>query len=300
MPSSIRTILQHALLIAAPSLIGCGGDRHTTFTISDTWTDGGAVGTVSDHLCLAFCADRCVSNVVDCSAVPTADGGISIDCHSDPIPTAICGRRPAGLARVAARGSALGAHFASAAHLEAASVVAFERLAGELRGHGAPAGLVSRSQRAARDEVRHARSMGQLARRFGAQVPPVRVAAPGARSLADLALENAVEGCVHESFGAAVGAWQAGAARDGRIRRSMAAVAVDEAAHAQLAWDLDAWLQTRLGRAERRRVAAARSDAADAMLHSDPAPELMAQAGLPSAAASQRLHGALSAQLWHA
>jgi hypothetical protein len=306
MTHSLKTLIQRALLIAAPSLLGCSGDEHGTITVPSN--EGPSLSTDANA-----CARLCVTGPLGgcraphfrgCDEIgPTTDGGILLDCNYGPPRDnsgGLCtGRRPAGLACATARGSALGAHFAEVAHLEAASVVAFERLASELRSHGAPAALVARSQRAARDEVRHARAMGQLARRFGAPVPPVRVAAPAARSLADLALENAVEGCVHESFGAAVGAWQARAASDGRIARQMAAVAVDEAAHAELAWDLDAWLQTRLGRAERRRVTAARRDAAAALPHKNPAPALQSLAGLPDAAVSRRLHGALSASLWN-
>ena len=63
------------------------------------------------------------------------------DAHAvDRPPTCISGRRPDGLAkgpRDDAPGS-LAAFFAESAYLEAASVVAFERLAGELAALGAP------------------------------------------------------------------------------------------------------------------------------------------------------------------
>jgi hypothetical protein len=45
------------------------------------------------------------------------------------------------------------------AQLEAASIVAFDRLARELDAHGAPAELVAEARRAKTDEVRHARTL---------------------------------------------------------------------------------------------------------------------------------------------
>src|SRR3989442_1726027 len=51
----------------------------------------------------------------------------------------------------------LGGYFATMASLEAASVGAFRALRTELRAHGAPRALVRAAERAARDEIRHAR-----------------------------------------------------------------------------------------------------------------------------------------------
>lgn len=49
----------------------------------------------------------------------------------------------------------------------------------------------------------------RLAARYGATAPRPRVERAPVRSLEDIAVENAVEGCVRETFGALVGAWQA-------------------------------------------------------------------------------------------
>jgi hypothetical protein len=125
-------------------------------------------------------------------------------------PNCAIGRRPAGLlvAQAPVR-EGLGALFARIARLEAASVPAFERLEEELRAFGAPAALLAGCRRAARDEIRHARTMTALARRHGAEpeVPVLSAIAP--RDLETIARENAVEGCVRETYGALVATHQA-------------------------------------------------------------------------------------------
>jgi hypothetical protein len=83
--------------------------------------------------------------------------------------------------------------------------------------------------------------MRAWARAHRAKPARVAVSAPVQRSLEQLAVENAVEGCVRETYGALLATWQARAAAEPRVRAMMAAVAVDETRHAQLAWDLDAW-----------------------------------------------------------
>src|SRR5207302_2062069 len=139
--------------------------------------------------------------------VDDPQGGVDIDCSICPVGA---GRIPAGLARarMAAVPSLLGSYFASAAHLEAASVHAFRRLRCELAAHRAPARLLRSARRAQRDEVRHARLMARMARRFGGAPVPARVAPIGPRALDEIAIENAVEGCVRETFGALVASFQ--------------------------------------------------------------------------------------------
>jgi hypothetical protein len=142
----------------------------------------------------------------------------------------------------------VGAVLADMAHLEAASVHAFRRLAADLARVGAPRALVRQAQRAARDEVRHARTTTRLARRRGA-MPAVVAIEPrrGAPSLVDLAIENGVEGCVRETFGALAATHQAARATDPAIATAMARIARDETRHAALAWTLARWLAPRIG-----------------------------------------------------
>src|SRR5262249_32306722 len=79
---------------------------------------------------------------------------------------ACVGRAPAGLTSAPRdRGlSEIGDWLSRCAHLEAASVAAFERLAAELTALGAPLDLVEEARRAAGDEIRHAAVIGTLAR----------------------------------------------------------------------------------------------------------------------------------------
>lgn len=64
--------------------------------------------------------------------------------------------------------------------MEAASVHAFERLARELDAHAAPQELIAAARAAVLDEMRHARTAGRLARRFGANARAPEVPALGA------------------------------------------------------------------------------------------------------------------------
>src|SRR5262249_46390008 len=87
------------------------------------------------------------------------------------------GRRPASLVPHLTDDDSLGAYFAECEWLEAASVVAFEELAADLERLGASGGLVSACRGAARDEERHAASMGAMRARFGGRAHPVRLRA---------------------------------------------------------------------------------------------------------------------------
>lgn len=216
---------------------------------------------------------------------------------------ACIGRKPEGLMSCApVRGdSELGDFLARCAHLEAASVDAFRILASELRAHGAPAELIALAERSAQDEMRHAERVGELARAHGGDVIAPRVQPSALRSLEAIALENAVEGCVRETYGAAVGAYQARAANDAGIAAVMDEVARDEAAHASFAWQLAAWLDAQLAPAARARVTLARRQAVLALQHelSAPASEaLHTQAGWPRPRAAHALFDGLAHTLW--
>jgi len=150
--------------------------------------------------------------------------------------------------------------FASYAELEAAAVVAFERMVFELEAHGAPPTLVERARESADDERVHARLMKKLAKKHGAEPTP-RAASHEwpTRSLAEIALENAVEGCARETMGALLALHQAEHAPDRDLRRAMRAIAPDEVRHAELSWQLASWIEPRLSEDDRARVEAARN-----------------------------------------
>ncbi|MFZ6178412.1 ferritin-like domain-containing protein [Nannocystis pusilla] len=220
---------------------------------------------------------------------------------------AVAGRRPEGF-RPAPRteDSALVAYLDEMHHLEAASVPAFERLARELAHHGAPAALVERAEAAARDEVRHAAGFAGLRARVAAtDCTSLALEVPTeVRSLEALARENAVEGCVRETFGALVARYQASVAADEPLRRLFAAIAEDELDHAALAWDVATWLNGQLDEAARARVQAA--EAAElarltvALATTKPDSEVSHLCGVPSPAIATTMFERCKASLWAA
>lgn len=192
------------------------------------------------------------------------------------------GRRPRGLRKTRVAASTMvGAYFARMAHDEAASVLAFDRMLGELHAFDAPAHLKRAAQKARRDEIRHARAMGTWTRRCGASPHDPRVKKPRARSLEAMAIENAVEGCVNETFGAILLAWQAKLAPSATLRRAFGKIARDEAEHAALGWSVARWADSRLDRAARTRVRRARSRAIEALSNFAPALGCERSVGLP-------------------
>jgi len=165
----------------------------------------------------------------------------------------------------------VGRALAHLAALESASIPAFSRLRRELHALGAPRSLLREASRARRDEVRHARAVGALARRHGARLPNQKDAPSEARSIETIALENAVEGCVRETYGALVAVFQGKNARDPEVRGVMRRVAQDEARHAALAWKTHRWLLPRLSTEARLRVEAAMLEATRELRESLPA-----------------------------
>jgi hypothetical protein len=259
-----------------------------------------------------------------CSKICTLDGGGFFDClytqdagcndgavDSMPgqpitITCGICtgiGRRPAGLRR-AERGGAsipLGGYFADVAHLEAASVYAFERMRDELCAHGAPSELVKTAERSIRDELRHARVTTRLARRFGCEPAAAKVRRGRTRSLEAIARENAIEGCVRETFGAMVATWQAANATDASIRSHMRRIAADETRHAALAWSVARWAEGRLDARAQSRIARARRNAIRDLgrnLASNLPAASVSAAGLPNEREARTIFDELSLGLW--
>jgi hypothetical protein len=216
---------------------------------------------------------------------------------------ACVGRVPHNLVPPAARTPAtdLGAYLAACAHLEAAAVHAFDGLSHELRAHGAPAELVGRAERAAREEAEHARVVGLLAERHGGVPAPTELAPSALRGLEDIALDNAVEGCVRETYGALVGVHQSLSAHDPAVRAAMAQIAKDELAHASLAFAVQHWLMGQLDAAARERVRVAQRTAIAqlgwrVLQHRPSAAER--SAGLPPPAIAERMFAELCDQVW--
>jgi hypothetical protein len=219
-------------------------------------------------------------------------GALTVLADQTGSESCVCGRRFDGLADVGSTVRGLGAHLAKMAYLEAASVVAFRRFEEDLRELGAPRALVRRTRRARADEIRHAGAMARLARRAGGVIRRVEVPPRVRRGPVEIAVENAVEGCVRETFGALVATHQAQRARDGEIRAAMVGVAADEVRHAELARDVAAWLEPQLSPRERAHVATARRHAIGELrdaIEVSPSSDVVRLAGVPSVATARIL-----------
>jgi hypothetical protein len=262
--------------------------------------DAGAV-TDGGILSQAECQSLCGGTVVGCWPIERDGRAVAITC-TFPGCNLAAGRRPEGLVASSQAGARdLGAYLAEVAHLEAASVDAFRVLAAELRHHGAPPSLVRAAERAARDEVRHARVTSALARQHGGLLRRPRVEPRPLRSIEEIAIDNAVEGCVRETYGALVAMHQAEAATTARLRSAFARIAEDEVRHAALAWRVAAWLDDKLGADVRTRVRDARRAAAEELAagaRSEPPREWVEGAGLPAARTAATLVEQMTTRLW--
>jgi hypothetical protein len=268
---------------------GCDFFEHLACNLPPgTATEGCAIFLVT---CTQICGQTAgyPCKVSECDDGSFPSGPITVECTTGKIGCADGGRRPAGLVEPRPEAerenvTALGAWLARLAWMEAASVHAFRALRDDLVALGAPASLVRRAERAARDEAVHARVVARLARGHGGKPRRARVVRRRRRSLEALARHNAVEGCVREAFAALVATWQARHAPEAEIAAAMARIAADETRHAALAWAVAGWLGPKLGPASRRDVRAAMDDAVRALrceIASLAAP-LARDAGLPS------------------
>lgn len=172
----------------------------------------------------------------------------------------------------------LAAYWIEVAALEHASVASFARFTLELLALGAPPELVADAQRAAMDEVEHARfawsqASAHAGRAIGPgplrvdDIVPVRALAPMVASLVE-------EGCVGETLGAAEAELIAQAVAVPGLRAGLEKIADDEQRHAALAWRTLRWLVERHGDPVRQAAlgalaAAARTLAADLAAASD-------------------------------
>jgi hypothetical protein len=272
--------------------------------------DGGCAIKPSDcrFVCPSYGAFNCQAADASCVGGRIVEGPISVSC--DFCPGGI-GRRPSNLSVPASRAGvgALAAYFERAAFLEAASVEAFLSLRNELAKFGAPDALVAATRRATADEAVHLRLTARLARRFGGRAPPSARSSRVAHaplSLRELARENAVEGCVRETYGALVASHQARNASDSLVRSTMEIIAEDETRHAALSWAVFRWAADRLGRdaraCEREREEARRNlqHGIEALRREirEPEPDLVHGAGLPTAVEQERLLFQLEARIW--
>jgi hypothetical protein len=249
-------------------------------------------GPDAGHLAMAVCQASCPDSTYWDCVVVWSQGERRLQCYQ------MCeGRRPQGLATEIFRGVELGAFFEQMALLEAASVTAFRRLHRDLSTYNAPRSLRRSARRAARDEIRHARIARRLAERHGGSYMPPHIENVRERSLETIAIENVVEGCVRETYGALAATFHAQHATDPTIRRAMRSIARDETRHAALSWRIFRWANRHLSPESRRRVLAERDAAAAALiaeLEHGPPPSIVTVAGAPPPAIAQQLARALS------
>ncbi len=227
--------------------------------------DGGSQGA---FLHSADCAKIC-GDTLTCQQTVNEAGVAGVTCFSQCDYAVGCGRRPAELSPCKNHGSnVLARYFEQAAYLEAASVHAFHRLARELAAHQAPQSLVSAALIAATQEVRHARVMSRLAKRFGGSAPVPPQGPTHIRSLLEIAVENVQEGCVRETYGALVAWLQAGTASDAKVRRALRIIAQEETEHSRLAFAVAEFCQNRLAPDEQQQVRRAERNAITELVHS--------------------------------
>jgi hypothetical protein len=161
--------------------------------------------------------------------------------------------------------AALADAWTETARAEHASVPAFARLSLTLVSLGAPARLVEAAHRAGLEEIEHARLAFALASAYAGEpvgpgaLPELRTSpAVTAASLAELAHESLLDGCLNEGFSAAAARAAADRAGDPVVRDAWVAIARDESSHAELAWEVVTWCLDRaepeLGRRLRKAI----------------------------------------------
>lgn len=249
--------------------------EHVVFIPDETCTVGRCAEWRADcrNACAAFLSREALE-VTSCEAPKAHTKNVpftlSVSCRykdqrcKDNPYFAPKGGRPQ--ARYASRGPVeasdpVGLFFAVAAEAEESSVHAFLEIAAELRARGAPAALVRRCRKAAREEERHRQIMTSLALERG--VMPVRAANMPSRwpTTGDFAAENTAQGRVEERWAAVLVLYASLFAEDPLIRAALTGVAYDEARHVALAEDIHGWLAPQLDEREVNRVAKARAAA---------------------------------------
>lgn len=180
---------------------------------------------------------------------------------------------------------------------EHASVASFQSAALDWMALGAPWNLLEDAQRAALDEIAHARALYDLASRHaGHAVRPGALPRPRevqAVTVGRVTRETFLDACVNECVAAALAGARASLARDPDVRAALETIARDEEAHADLAWRVLAWL-LQSGGDEARSALSAALDALEAL--PPPEPTLHApEEGLLGAEAQRAIRDAVLA-----
>jgi hypothetical protein len=241
-----------------------------------------------------FCAADLAANAWSCTSQTCAIGRPLL--VADGARTAPATERDDWSARVApetesldsALRDALATQWQHVAAFEHASVASFARFSLQLLALGAPPELLSEAQRAAMDEVEHARIAYAIAGAYAG-----RKIGPGPLDLSDVPLatdrrtamlELVAEACVGETLGVAEAYELARLVQDPNVRRVHERIAADEQRHAELAWRALAWMLEDADDTLRTEVRATFDAAAASAAQTNPAdPAVVApEHGLPS------------------
>lgn len=223
-----------------------------------------AGATKVDGQCCYEVRYDCSARVVGCSFSggawrieerPRAEGArLVTDWHDPDLPRPEVGSLSRGERRLAAL------HWARVGAAEHLSIAGFQRFARDLQAHGAPPALLAAARRAAMDESRHARLAFTLASVFaGVPIGPSTrgrgvdldldlggdVDGPPRRSLGELALATAQEGCTVETLSACLLDGALRGATDPVIAAVLRRMRGDEERHAALAWGSLRWMLSR-------------------------------------------------------
>ena len=222
-------------------------------------------GQITEESCSNLCMEQAgvyYDYLCSCDyAGPDSDGNHPVTCEYTVCAVEGRGHADIGKLTQATGRSELARYFVRAYHAEAPSVGAFLQLRSELAHHNAPITFQRRCIKAAVEEVHHARMMAKLAGDEECDLPDLDFGSWTQRSLFELTLDNAVEGCVFETFSALKAQYQSDHAIDPRVRTAMKVISRDETEHSQLAWDIHHPLMDRLTETQRRDIRSAQRHA---------------------------------------
>ncbi len=192
---------------------------------------------------------------------------------------------------------ALAEEWAADALAEHASIAMFSRFSLQLLALGAPSDLVAGAQRAALDEVRHAKLCFALASAYrGQELGPSALPLGGEVELsadpAAVAAATVRRGCIGDAIAASLAAEACARAHDPAVKGVLALIAEDEARHAELAWRAVGWLLEEGG--DRVRIAVERAFAEASIARRSPP---VGQPKNSAAMAHGRLDGATAAEV---
>lgn len=207
------------------------------------------------------------------------------------------GRLPPAYQEPQIMGEGIGVYFAKSAHEQAAAVFSYIALATQLRSFGAPTNLIEQCQSAAKDNILHAKIMQELSEMEGVFVPSFHYV-PTSQSILEVAMQNAVDGCIYETWAALLANWQSThLPSDPELQTVYEQIGKNKAMHGQLAWDLHFWFLSKLRTREKKQLSRAQSKAIAQLLLAEGNISYVAGLGLPLSHEKKVLSSVFCAQL---